>query len=256
MDTNTAEACVLIPARYSSSRFPGKPLAEIHGRPLILWVADIATKAVGLKHVYVATDDIRIYRLISDHGYTAIMTSHQAMTGTDRVAEAAKHLDNYKIIINLQGDEPLVDPQDVLNCIRLKKLYPDEIINAYYPIDSLDELLSANTPKVVFDSSHRLLYMSRSVIPGSKEPIPEALPQGRYNKQVCIYGFSRKELDLFSSCPRKSPLEKEEDIEILRFLELDYPVRLYPALSSSAAVDVPGDISKVEALMAEHSLRQ
>ena len=113
------KACVIIPARYSSTRFPGKPLVSILGKPMILWVAEISARAVGIENVYVATESKMIFDLVESCGYSSIMTSINALTGTDRVAEASKNL-NYDVFINVQGDEPLLDYNDIINCINLK----------------------------------------------------------------------------------------------------------------------------------------
>src|SRR5690554_6238247 len=107
---------VLIPARYASSRFPGKPLASLLGKPMIIWVAELSAKAVGSENVYIATDDDRISSVVSNAGYQFIMTSSASLTGTDRLAEAAQHIDA-DIYINVQGDEPLVSPKDILQAI-------------------------------------------------------------------------------------------------------------------------------------------
>ena len=123
-------SCVIIPARFKSSRFPGKPLVKILGKEMILWVAEISSKAVGKKNIFIATDDLRISEKVNEHGYKSIMTSSDLLTGTDRVAEACVQLD-YDIIVNVQGDEPLIDHKDILRSIEFKKKYPSSIINSY-----------------------------------------------------------------------------------------------------------------------------
>ena len=114
-------ACVIIPARYESSRFPGKPLEKILGKEMILWVSESCSKAVGKKNVYIATNHFEINKLLTKNGFNTIMTSNKAETGTDRIAECLENL-NYEIIINVQGDEPLVDPEDIKKCIEYKKI--------------------------------------------------------------------------------------------------------------------------------------
>ena len=119
MNTFATSACVIIPARYASTRFPGKPLVRLLGKPMILWVAELSAKAVGQEHVFIATDDIQIAKVVKESGYSVLMTSSKAKTGTDRIAEAAAQID-YDIYVNVQGDEPLVSPCDITACIKLK----------------------------------------------------------------------------------------------------------------------------------------
>lgn len=233
---------VVIPARYKSSRFPGKPLALLLGKPMILWVAELSAKAVGSENVYIATDDLRIKELVNQAGYQSVMTSNDALTGTDRLAEVAKKIEA-DIYINVQGDEPLVDPKDIINVIEEKKKYPYEVINAFCPINEHEDPESVNIPKVIFTEDKRLIYMSRSTLPGYKEE--SNVPQ-IYYKQVCIYAFNKDELIQYEEFGRKSALEKSEDIEIIRFLEWGQKIRMVSTMSGSLAVDIPEDIEKVE----------
>ena len=235
------KSCVIIPARYASSRFPGKPLAEICGRPMVVRVADIASQAVERNHVYIATDDERISDAAKRYGYKALMTDSNLMTGTDRVAQAASQLD-YDVIVNVQGDEPTLKYKDIQQAINLSALFPDTVFNGYTCIGPMDIASSSNIPKVVMSSSGRLLYASRAQIPSSKK---ESRLPSDINKQVCIYSFRKSHLDLFSSRSRKTDLENIEDIEILRFLELDIPVTMFLCSSGSLAVDEPADLEKV-----------
>ena len=232
---------VVIPARYESSRFPGKPLAKINGLEMIIHVANIATGAVGPDSVYVATDNNEIADLVTTHGYNCVMTSDSCLTGTDRIAEAALEIDA-DIIINLQGDEPLVDFRDIQKVIQAKIDNFDKVINCYAPIHSKEDLTNVNVPKVVMGENGQLLYASRSPIPGNKTTLSGG------HRQVCIYAFSKEELKRFAS-DKKLPLESEEDIEILRFLELGIPVKMIECADNSAAVDIPEDIAKIEKLL-------
>tara|TARA_Y100001968_G_scaffold333538_1_gene397073 strand:+ start:1850 stop:2590 length:741 start_codon:yes stop_codon:yes gene_type:complete len=234
--------CVIIPARYKSSRLPGKPLRNILGTPLVLLVAEIASKAVGLENVFVATDDQRIAKVVNNKGFKYIMTSDSALTGTDRVAEAAIKL-NYDVFVNVQGDEPLLDHNDIIKSIEMKKKNPNCIINSYNLIDQNQDPLSLNIPKVIINESNYLVYISRSLIPGYKD---YKLKPVDYKKQVCIYAFNRKELNDFLAYGKKSYLEEIEDIEILRFLELGYSIKMFKSNNSSLAVDVEADITLVE----------
>jgi len=238
-------ACVIIPARYASSRFPGKPLVPILGKPMVLWVAELSARAVGKEHVFVATEDTRIAEAVRAAGFSALMTSPDALTGTDRLAEAAEMID-YDIYVNVQGDEPLVEPEDIRHCIALKAHQPKVIVNGYCWIGPEEDPTSVNIPKVIATEAGVMVYMSRNLLPGFKEVQNAPV---RYKKQVCIYGFSREDLTAYASFSGKSLLENSEDIEILRFLELDRRILMYECSSGSLAVDVPADVAKVEAVL-------
>ena len=236
---------IIIPARYKSSRFPGKPLALLLGKPMILWVAELSAKAIGRENVYVATEDSRIAQLVEQAGYQAVMTSTNALTGTDRLAEAAQKI-VADIYINVQGDEPVLDPSDIIK-IRDKKIdNMDSVINGYCKISKNEDPNSVNIPKVIFNEQEKMLYMSRVALPGFKDD--KNMPLSYY-KQVCIYAFTNKELQKFKDFSRKSVLEQSEDIEILRFLELDTDIIMVKTEGQSFAVDVPEDVSPVEAAL-------
>lgn len=236
---------IVIPARYKSSRFPGKPLVNLHGKPMIQWVAELSAKAVGQQNVYVATDDERIAKTVNQLGYQAVMTSEDCLTGTDRLAEFAKQI-KADIYVNVQGDEPLVNPEDIIKIIEAKKHYPDEVINGYAVIGENEDPTCVNIPKVIFTENQRLIYMSRQALPGCKEA--KNAPK-KYYKQVCIYAFNRQELLAFGNYAKKSILESSEDIEIIRFLEWGQPVRMVETRPGSLAVDVPEDVAKIEQVL-------
>jgi len=238
-------ACVIIPARFASSRYPGKPLVPLLGKPMILWVAELSARAVGPEHVHIATEDARIADVVRAAGFSALMTSPDALTGTDRLAEAAQMID-YDIYVNVQGDEPLVDPEDIRRCIAIKAERPEMIVNGQCPIGADEDPASVNLPKVIATEAGTMVYMSRSRLPGFKDP-RNAPP--RYMKQVCIYGFTREELAAYAAFGRKSALERCEDIEILRFLELDRRILMFDCRPGSLAVDVPADVAPVEAAL-------
>ena len=243
------KSCVLIPARFDSSRYRGKPLVKILDKPMVIWVAERSALAVGKENVFVATDNQEIAHTVESYGYQYIMTSKHCLTGTDRVSEASQTL-NYDIIINVQGDEPIINPEDILKCIKIKELNPNSVVNGYCPVSANDDPSSSNIPKVIFNETSELIYMSRALLPGfkSKNNAPK-----HYYKQVCIYGFSKEDLNLFTSLGRKSFLESCEDIEILRFLEFDKTVKMFRCEAGSLAVDVPSDVTKVEAFLKEKS---
>lgn len=235
---------VLIPARHGSSRYPGKPLVNLLGKPMILWVAELSAEALGKENVYVATEDQRIVDVVEGAGFNAVMTG-DALTGTDRLAEAARKIDA-DIYINVQGDEPMVFPQDIQAVRDAKVLHMDDVINGFSWIGKGEDPHSVNIPKVITTESGELVYMSRSALPGFKDAKDAPVA---YKKQVCIYAFTADELSAFKNFGRKSELERSEDIEILRFLEIGKTIRLVETRPGSLAVDVPDDVARVEAAM-------
>jgi 3-deoxy-manno-octulosonate cytidylyltransferase (CMP-KDO synthetase) len=234
---------IIIPSRYQSSRFPGKPLKKILNKEMIIWVAEACERALGKKLVYVATDDSRIHDKVRKFGFQTIHTSKFCLTGTDRVAEASKKI-NSKIYINVQGDEPLVKPQDIISILNAKLKYPDHVVCGYTKISINENPLNKNIPKVVFNKKKELIYISRSLIPGTKDK--NLSIKKKYYKQVCIYAFNKFELDKFYSFKKKSTIEKSEDIEILRFFDLNKKIKMIKITSGNIAVDEKSDIKKIE----------
>jgi 3-deoxy-manno-octulosonate cytidylyltransferase (CMP-KDO synthetase) len=230
---------IVIPARYKSSRFPGKPLAKINGREMVLIVADKASEAIGKENVYIATENMEIVKIAKNEGYNVVITSDSCLTGTDRVAEASLEIDA-DIFINIQGDEPLIDPNDIKKSIDLKKLYPDYVINCMSKLHKDEEASNKKIPKVIYDLDQNLIYCSRNVIPGFKEKNTSDI-----FKQVCIYVFNKYQLRKFHST-KKSPLELSEDIEIVRCLEKGMKVKMLKVDKVSYAVDYPEDIKVIE----------
>ena len=233
---------VIIPARWKSSRFPGKPLADIHGKAMIQWVYEKCCEAVGKDKVFIATDDLRISERVSGFGGNVVMTSSACLTGTDRIVEANKTL-GWEFVINVQGDEPMLDPAAIKCVYDNMILDPAEVINCYTDIEE-HEITSPSVPKVAVSESGRLLYMSRGGVPFDKDGKPRAK-----FKQVCIYGFSDQHLRLLESRAEKTPNEGTEDIEVLRFLELDVPVKMLKVARYGQAVDTQEDLAKVRLLM-------
>jgi 3-deoxy-manno-octulosonate cytidylyltransferase (CMP-KDO synthetase) len=231
---------VVIPARFPSSRFPGKPLVEILGTSLIRRVHARCALALPPSDVYVATDDDRIRDHCQAAGIQVVMTGSGCLTGTDRVYESSLKIDA-DLFLNVQGDEPLIDPADIHAVIDACREHPGEIINAMCPIELESDFRSTTVPKVVTRPDGRLLYMSRGAVPTTKK-----LEFIRAMKQVCIYGLPRQALAQFATCTAKTPLESLEDIEILRFLELGYEVRMVEVSGASIAVDTPEDVVRVE----------
>jgi 3-deoxy-manno-octulosonate cytidylyltransferase (CMP-KDO synthetase) len=232
----------IIPARYSSTRFPGKPLVMLLGKPMILWVAELSSKALGKDNIVVATESTKIKSVVEAAGFKAIITSEKHETGTDRLAEVAASIDA-EVYINIQGDEPTLDPKTILQVVEEKDKNPDCVINAMAKLSNVENPKNINIPKVIANESNDMVYMSRNVIPGFKTL--QNKPK-YYYKQICVYAFSKNHLLKFNSHGRKGTLETSEDIEILRFLDLAIPVKMTLVSQESYAVDVPDDILLVE----------
>lgn len=235
---------IVIPARYGSTRYKGKPLVKILGKEMVIRVADICKKAIKSKNVYIATDHKKITDLAKKEGYNFIKTSKNCLTGTDRVAEASKKIKS-KVFVNVQGDEPLINPKDIIKVINKKKKFPNHVICGYDKVHKFEDAKNTNIPKVIVNSKNELIYISRSLIPGSKKKFKKY----NYLKQVCIYAFNKKQLNMFYGTRRKSRLEKIEDIEILRFFDLGIKVKMVKLNSNSVAVDEIRDVKKAEQIL-------
>jgi 3-deoxy-manno-octulosonate cytidylyltransferase (CMP-KDO synthetase) len=238
-------AVVLIPARYASSRYPGKPLVPLLGKPMVLWVAELSAKAVGVDNVYVATEDRRIADVVTAAGFNAVLTTDTCLTGTDRLAEAALQIEA-DIYVNVQGDEPIINPKDIQKAISAKQQDMAAIFNGFCWISQQEDPENINIPKVITTENNTLVYMSRRALPGYKDV--KCAPK-RFKKQVCIYAFTAEELCGYKAFGRKSELEFSEDIEILRFLELGKTIRMFETQPGSLAVDIPEDVGAVEAAL-------
>lgn len=231
---------LIIPARYKSSRLPGKPLTLLKGKSMIRRVYEQCLKAVPKNSIYVATEDERIADHCKQNNIQFIMTSDDCLTGTDRLCEVSK-LVKADYYINIQGDEPLFNPIDIQNLIqelsKQKNLY--DVYCGYCSIDSEDTFFSFNMPKVIFNKRKELIYISRAPIPSNKN--------NKFNngyRQVCGYAFSKKSLEIFD-IKSKTYFESIEDIELLRFLELGVKVKMVEMSNKSIPVDVKEDIEKV-----------
>jgi len=188
---------IIIPARYGSSRYRGKPLVKILGKEMVIRVADICNKIKNVK-VFIATDSKKIANVVKKYGYKYIFTSSSCLTGTDRVAEASKKIRS-KIFINVQGDEPTINPKDIKKVIETKKKFPNHVICGYDKVHDFENPSSINLPKVVVNSKGELIYISRALVPGKKKT-SKKIP---YHKQVCIYAFNKNQLEKFYSTKKK-----------------------------------------------------
>ena len=233
-------AVVVIPARYKSSRFPGKPLAKINGKEMILHVAEKAEQAVSKENVYIATENSKIANIVKQAGYNVVITSDSCLTGTDRVAEASYEI-NADIFVNVQGDEPMIDPNDIKKVIKLKQDNSNYVINCMSKFHKDEHPSDKKIPKIICDLQNNLIYSSRNPLPGSKHDLPLIT----VNKQVCIYAFSKNQLHQFYD-NKKTPLESYEDIEIVRCIEKGIKVKMMEVNKVSYAVDYPEDIKMIE----------
>jgi 3-deoxy-manno-octulosonate cytidylyltransferase (CMP-KDO synthetase) len=233
----------IIPSRYSSTRLTGKPLIDIAGKPMIQWVYESAGRAQSVGQIVVATDDSRIVDAVTGFGGNAELTSPHHVSGTDRVAEVAARIP-CDIVVNLQGDEPLMAPQlidAVVNTvIRDRNVY---MASAYVPITSREEMMSPNVVKVVTNDDGYALYFSRSPIPYCSEK-ENSLPGPLGFKHIGLYVYRKEFLMKFVALD-PSPLEKREKLEQLRALENGYAIKLVSTDYDSIGVDVAEDLEKV-----------
>lgn len=238
----------VIPARYQSSRFAGKPLADIAGRPMIVWVYTQAKKAALIDEVYVATDDARIEAVCKEYGVNVIMTSNEHATGTDRVAEVARKIPA-DVYVNIQGDEPLLEPETIDCAVRPFVEGTDvQVTNLMAKIENPVDVVNFTVPKVITNRENIGIYLTRSTAPYPKGRLDYA-----YYKQVCVYGFTPQALAFFSTAPR-GRVESIEDIEILRFIENGFRVQYVEVTSNTIAVDTKKDLEKVVAYVKKHGL--
>ncbi len=250
----------IIPARYGSTRLPGKPLSDIHGKPMIQHVHERAARARRVEHVLVATDDERIAAAVRAFGGEAVLTSPDHATGTDRLAEAARKTDA-TIVVNVQGDEPMLDPAGI--DAALEPMFADAAVaisTLSLPLTDAGELLSPTVVKVVSDARGDALYFSRSPLPHVRlDPPPdhetmaaEAVRRGLPRKHVGLYVYRREALLRFATLPR-SPLEEAEGLEQLRALHHGIRIRVVPFEGRpGVAVDTPEDLERVRGLMKEN----
>ena len=233
----------IIPARYESSRFPGKPLALIHGKPMFWHVMHRASLCPLVRTVALATDDERILRTAADLGMTALMTSREHASGTDRVLEAARLLGASpdSVIVNVQGDEPALNPEMLTELIRPFEDPAVQVTTLGHSITAR-EAQSPDRVKIVRAADGRALYFSRAAVPFGRDNTPEYLGHiGLYGLRMCI-------LEKFSALG-ESPLEQLEKLEQLRLLEAGIPIHVVLTRHKSHGVDRPEDLLTVSALM-------
>ena len=251
----------IIPARFGSTRLPGKPLSDIHGRPMIQWVHDCVRRAQRVDRILVATDDARIADAVARFGGEAVLTSATHATGTDRLAEVAGRIDA-AIVVNVQGDEPMLDA--ALVDAVVEPLLEDESLpmsTVSLPLRRPEEMLSPSVVKVVADGRGRALYFSRSPIPVVRDGgAPDlqaaalrAVSAGLARKHVGLYAYRREALLRIAALP-PAPLEAAEGLEQLRALHHGLAIQVVPCEGESGrAVDTPDDLEAVRDLLKVHA---
>ena len=234
----------LIPARYSSTRFPGKPLALIHGKPMIQRVYEQCSKVFD--NCYVATDDQRIYDKCQEIGAQVVMTSTHHQSGTDRCREALDQIQGkWDIVINIQGDEPFISTEQLEQIAGLFHDPKTDIATLVKPFTEQEDVKNPNSPKVVIGTNGNALYFSRSVIPflrGADENVWQE--KHNYLKHIGLYGYWANVLREITELPQ-SPLETAESLEQLRWLENGYCIKTATTLLETHAIDTPEDLENI-----------
>ncbi len=241
----------IIPARYASTRFPAKPLADINGKSMIQRVYEQVKLA--LDNVVVATDDKRIEDVVKSFGGEVVITSTEHQSGTDRIAEAIKKIEaerseNYEIIINIQGDEPFIQPEQILALKDCFKTPSTQIATLVKAIENTDEIFDSNKVKVVLNKNKQALYFSRSPIPFLRNERKENwLQKQTFYKHIGMYAYRRDTLDEITKLPQSS-LEISESLEQLRWLENEYIIKTSITEHESIGIDTPEDLEHVKQL--------
>jgi 3-deoxy-manno-octulosonate cytidylyltransferase (CMP-KDO synthetase) len=250
----------IIPARYASTRLPGKPLIEIAGKPMILRVVERVEQAASIDRLIVATDDERVFQVVNGAGVEAVMTSPDHATGTDRLAEVAADLDA-EIIVNIQGDEPLIEPSTIEAAFAPLLADPSLVMSTTCePIESVEDALKSNVVKVVIDRKGFAICFSRNPIPfpraavlehGSVSAALRAQPEllRAFNKHTGLYAYRRDFLLTYAKLP-PTPLEQSEMLEQMRALEHGYKIKVASVPHRSIGVDTPEDLKLVRRMIA------
>lgn len=242
----------IIPARYASSRFPGKPLALILGKSMIQRTWEQAKLATSLDAVVVATDDERIAETCKKFGAEVVMTSETCVNGTERCQEALQKLKKkYDIVVNIQGDEPLIDPEIINGVAKALQAAPDAVFSTAVTALQPEDAMNPNRVKCVVDKKGYAIYFSRGLLPFNK--LSQVNLDFPYLLHLGIQCYDAKFLDVYACLP-STPLQLEEDLEQLKVLENGYKMKVIKVDHEAHGVDAPADISKIEALMKERNL--
>jgi 3-deoxy-manno-octulosonate cytidylyltransferase (CMP-KDO synthetase) len=245
---SSGKVVVVIPARYGSTRLPGKPLVSLNGKPMIQRVYERAKSARRVDRVIVATDDDRIVKTVTSFGGEARMTRPDHRTGTERVAEVAAHVEG-EVFVNVQGDEPLLDPAAVDTAVSALLEEPQAAVaTVATPIKVPGDIMDPNVVKVVLDFDDNALYFSRAPIPWVRDT--GSTIQVRHLKHLGLYVFQREALLEYPTLPQ-GELERIEQLEQLRWLENGSKIRVAKVEHDAISVDVPEDVARVEKLLQE-----
>ncbi|KAM5585982.1 3-deoxy-manno-octulosonate cytidylyltransferase, mitochondrial [Rosa sericea] len=239
----------IIPARFASSRFQGKPLVQILGKPMIQRTWERAKLATTLDHIVVATDDEKIAECCRSFGADVIMTSESCANGTERCYEAIQKLEKkYDVVVNIQGDEPLVEPEIIDGIVKALQEAPDAVFSTAVTSLKLEDAFDPNRVKCVVDNNGYAIYFSRGLIPFNKSG--KANPQFPYMLHLGIQSYDTKFLKIYREL-KPTPLQLEEDLEQLKVLENGYKMKVIKVDHEAHGVDTPEDVEKIEALMRE-----
>jgi len=235
---------IVVPARYRSTRLPGKPLVDILGKPMIVRTVERCLKVAPRERVVVATDDERIVDVCRANGIRVEMTRSDHRTGSDRVAEIASRIPA-EAYINVQGDEPVFNPEDIIRIIEAASADSTRTYIGYCDLKE-SEWADSKYLKLLFGIHKQLIYIGRAQVPGSHD--------GSFHgghRQVCIHSYPREALESFASSDARTPIEAIEDHEMMRFLEMGLPVQVVELSADSMAVDRPSDLALVEQRLRE-----
>ena len=242
----TVRVVAIIPARYASSRFPGKPLADMDGKPMIRRVYEQVKRAV--EAVYVATDDTRIFDAVKAFGGNVLMTSGHHRSGTDRCCEAMKKIDKpFDVVLNIQGDEPFIHPDQIVllkDCFISPRVELATLVKPFTEEDGVEALCNPSSPKVVVNKKGEAIYFSRSVVPYVRDVHQsEWLRRHRFYKHIGVYGYRTDILEQITQLP-PSDLEKAESLEQLRWIENGYRIQVAVTEHETIGIDTPEDMQK------------
>jgi len=242
----------IIPARFASTRFPGKPLVKIAGKAMIERVYERVLACKAIHDTIIATDDKRIFDFVEAFGGKALMTSDQHQSGTDRIAEVAARIET-DVVVNVQGDEPFITSSQLEQLVGVFENEKVEIATLVRPIDELEDLHNPNVVKAVISEHQQALYFSRSPVPFLRDvAAANWLGQQKHFQHLGLYAYRKNVLLNISQLP-PSPLEQSEALEQLRWLEAGYDIHVTQTQEKAIGVDTPADVKKAEEWLSLHS---